>query len=113
MANIVSFRCVYSCPLPSPNPPRRLLEGLPAGTTFSDRVVSQIVDLTVDMLQQPGDSADSHTPDELLSQVGLAIREALLKHTGADVGERREVAVQAVENILYDEMIFNRVIQQV
>lgn len=89
------------------------LEELPAGTAFSDRVITQIVELAVGCLQEPGDRVDTHTPDELLSQVGLAIREALLKHVGADVAERLDAAVRSVENILYDEMIFNRVIQQV
>lgn len=79
-------------------------------TLMSERVVGDVASLLEQLVEQTQVYAESR-PDP--GQLTVAVRETLLKHVGKPVSSVIKAALHAIADILYDEMVFNKVVQRV
>ena len=55
----------------------------------------------------------SSAPADFLGQLGATIRDSLVKYVGRSISDQSDAILRDVSDILYDEMIFNKVIHQI
>eukprot|EP00041_Stephanoeca_diplocostata_P030179 m.906289 g.906289 ORF g.906289 m.906289 type:complete len:1458 (-) comp23702_c1_seq2:144-4517(-) len=83
-----------------------------APTVFTEPVINTLASHVAASIQQRSGNA-SDGVEGAAQQVASAVRKSLQRYVGSSVADRTEDVLRDVSDILYDIMIFNKVIQQV
>jgi hypothetical protein len=81
---------------------------------FTESILSHVTSLVVErIVAESADQYSSQTAGDQSAQLQNAIRDSLIKYIGQPTKEQSEAILRDISDILYDEMIFNKVIKQI
>ncbi|EGD77745.1 hypothetical protein PTSG_12802 [Salpingoeca rosetta] len=92
-----------------------VFDALPSNATLDSNVVNRLCLTIEECLRTTAASSTwpEACPDELESELAASVRGVMVKHLGSPVAACRARALQDIDSLLYDEMVFNKVIEQV
>lgn len=86
----------------------------PSCARCSEKIIGEAANLVADLAANCNNGVGlEHDNTGSTGQLCMAVRETLLKFAGHNIQDESEDVLRAVSDILYDEMIFNKVMKQV
>jgi hypothetical protein len=80
---------------------------------LTDAMVADIVSRVTDAMRRASSGEEAASVGESSDQLNIAITKALKRYVGAPLADNVEDVLRDVSDILYDAMVFNKVIHQV